>query len=87
MTTTRVAHTANLLPDGMVLIAGGVDADSNGVASAELFNPADGSFTATGSLNDARGDHTATTLADGRVLVAGGADAQTVYDTAEIYQP
>ena len=55
--------------------------------SAELFDPSSGSFTATGSLNDARGNHTATTLANGQILVAGGADADTVLDSAELYQP
>jgi hypothetical protein len=57
------------------------------VASAELFDPSNDSFTATGSLNDARGDHTATTLANGQVLVAGGASSYMVYDSAELYQP
>ena len=71
----------------MVLLAGGVDAGGNGVASAEVFNPADGSFTATGSLNDKRGNHTATLLSNGQVLIAGGADADLVYDSAELYQP
>jgi hypothetical protein len=87
MTSIRVAHTANLLPNGLVLIAGGVDANGNGLASAELFDPSDGSFTATGSLHDKRGNHTATTLADGQVLVAGGADLDMVYDSGELYQP
>jgi hypothetical protein len=87
MTTTRVAHTANLLTNGLVLIAGGVNDSGNGVASCELFDPSSGTFTATGSLNDARGNHTATTLTNGTVLIAGGASADLVLDTAEIYTP
>jgi galactose oxidase-like protein len=72
--TARWDHTATLLPDGMVLIAGG----KNGVplASAELYDPASGTWTATGSLvANARQTHTATLLLDGGVLVAGAQDA------------
>jgi N-acetylneuraminic acid mutarotase len=56
----------------MVLVAGGYD--SNGIvsASAELYDPASGTWTATGSLNTARFSHTATLLQNGMVLVAGG---------------
>ena len=70
--TTRRDHTATLLPNGKVLVAGG----SNGfvLSSAELYDPASGTWTATGSLNTARYAHTATLLQNGRVLVAGGLD-------------
>ena len=64
-------HTATLLPNGQVLVAGG---HGNGrlLASAELYDPATGTWTATGSLATARGYHTATLLPNGKVLVAGG---------------
>ena len=67
-------HFANgtILADGRVLIAGGEDADRNPVATARIWNPRTESFTATGSMTEARVDHSATLLSDGRVLVAGG---------------
>jgi len=60
-----------LLPNGKVLVAGGYNG-STLVSSAELYDPASGTWTATGSLNTARGRHTATLLPNGKVLVAGG---------------
>jgi len=65
-------HTATLLTDGRVLIAGGVDESGENAAYAELFDPASGTFSATGSMTHIRIDHTATLLTDGRVLIAGG---------------
>ncbi len=76
---SRVWHTLTLLPDGKVLSAGGEteSCSSNacslaGVVTAELYDPASGSFSPTGSMVQARETHTATLLNDGRVLLAGG---------------
>ena len=78
--TTRAGQTVTPLRDGRVLIAGGVTCgDANHpevvLASAELFDPATGTFSPTGSMGKPRGGHTATLLADGRVLITGGTTA------------
>jgi hypothetical protein len=74
MTTGRVRHTATLLDDGRVLLTGG-DLPDEGVvrASAELYDPATGTFSRTDPMtSELRQEHTAIRLADGRVLVIGG---------------
>jgi hypothetical protein len=81
MRAARAGQTATLLPDGKVLVAGG------GTASAELYNPATGSFTPTGSLPVAVSAATATLLPDGDVLVAGGLHGQRQVASAELYDP
>ena len=75
LNTARYIHTATLLQNGMVLVAGGRDSNFMASASAELYDPASGSWTATGSLNTARQLHTATLLQNRKVLVAGGSDS------------
>jgi autotransporter-associated beta strand protein len=75
----RIGHTATLLSDGKVLVAGG-----DALGTAELYDPAAGHWTPTGSLITARGGHTATLLLDGKVLVTAG-DATGV--SAELYDP
>src|SRR6267154_507048 len=59
-------HTATLLPNGMVLVAGGYDGNLHISANAELYDPATGTWTATGSVATARQEHTATLLANGK---------------------
>ena len=72
MTSARYGHTATLLPSGKVLIAGG-DTGSAFTNTAELFDPALGTFTATSNtMTSARSFHTATLLPSGKVLLAGG---------------
>src|SRR5215468_10815367 len=53
LSTGRFLHTATLLPSGLVLVVGGNDASFHPTASAELYDPASGTWTATGSLNTA----------------------------------
>jgi len=101
MTVARSGQTATLLPDGQVLVAGGgcnhghtCDAGSflNTLNSAELYNPATGTWARTKSMTFGRQFGTATLLKDGKVLVAGGfnnCDDDFCSDTrtAEIYDP
>jgi N-acetylneuraminic acid mutarotase len=87
MHSARDYATATLLPNGLVLVTGGYG--SGGVlASAELYNPATGTWTTTGSLNAAREVHTATLLPNGLVLVAGGmGTSYQLIASAELYNP
>jgi hypothetical protein len=82
----RTGHAATLLQSGKVLITGGVN-ESATLASALLYDPATGLFTATGSMVTARSNHTSTLLNDGRVLVGGGDNNGVALQTAELYDP
>ena len=84
MTAARYLHTATLLPNGKVLLAGGINT-SRPVAGAELYDPASGTFSTTGPLVTARGYHAAALLPNGTVLVAGG--YFPVLASAELYDP
>ncbi|OJH41209.1 kelch repeat-containing protein [Cystobacter ferrugineus] len=86
--TARKQHTATLLPDGRVLVVGGVDGSGNPLASAEAFDPATGSFSPVSATRVGHGVHTATALADGRVLVVGGlVPGIPSAASAELYDP
>jgi len=79
MTIARSGYTATLLPSGKVLIAGG------NAATAELYDPATGTFTRTGDMTTPRSNHSATLLPDGKVLIAGG--SSLLPSSAELYDP
>ncbi len=88
MNTQRAGHTATLLPDGTVFIAGGVAMFQWFPPRAELYEPDSGIFTATSEMVMARAFHTATLLPDGSVLIVGGTDpSHSPVASAEIYHP
>ena len=91
MSSPRAAHTATLLPDGRVLVAGGCTADScetgDDSATVEIYDPATGSFARSGRLAAPRSGHTATLLAGGQVLLAGGWAGPDPTASAEIWDP
>ena len=72
MSTGRAAAPGTLLPNGQVLIAGGNATHEAHLATAELYDPEAGTFTATAAMSQGRFGHTATLLSNGHVLVTGG---------------
>lgn len=95
MSAGRFSHTATTLLSGKVLVVGGYSfctyySDCAMVASAELYDPTVGAWSAAGSLPRVHGDHTATRLADGTVLVVGGFEepvTNAATANAEVYTP
>ena len=93
MKVAREAHTATLLNNGKVLLAGGDSGAFGQEASAELYDPATNTFTLTGSLASGRTQHTATLLKNGKVLIAGGISGRDLAageagpSVAELYDP
>lgn len=88
MRVARKHHTATVLRDGQVLLAGGEDNNGHALESAELYNPGSGTFRTTGRMMNAHDSGTATLLGDGNVLVAGGfSGASGVTAAAELYEP
>lgn len=93
MATARGAAGLTLasakLPDGRILVPGGGLHSGSSLASAELYNPPTGKFTAAGSMGTPRVGHTVTLLPIGRVLVTGGYNGDTGFAlaTAEVYFP
>jgi hypothetical protein len=93
MINPRFSHTATLLPNGMVLVAGGMARNGVVEANAELYDPGKSQFTFVGKLNSTRGwGSTATLLPNGKVLIAGGASGSwcttsCILSSAELYDP
>ena len=82
MNDYRAWHTATLLLNGKVLIAGG---GFQSARSADLYDPVTGTFTPTGNMTAERRGHSATLLPDGRVLIVGGQYANQ--PSEEVYDP
>jgi hypothetical protein len=87
MLAPRSGHTATLLSNGKVLIAGGMRRNQDFYRSAELYDPATGTFQPTGDLNLARVGHVAVLLRSGKVLLAGGWSGFSGTASAELYDP
>ncbi|MEW6746048.1 MAG: kelch repeat-containing protein [Planctomycetota bacterium] len=88
MLDRRQCHTATLLPDGSVLVAGGNNETDQAYSTAEIYDPVTGEFSATDDMAEERTCAMATLLPNGTVLIAGGYDTFGVFSsTAEIYDP
>ena len=88
MKAARAEHTATLLDDGTVLIAGGLNALSFSQSSAEIFDPATGAFTSlTSAMGTPRCLHTATALTNGCVLLVGGSNFGSSVASADFFDP
>jgi N-acetylneuraminic acid mutarotase len=90
LSIARFDHGAVLLNNGKVLVAGGLDPNAccgaPPLSSAELFDPATGQWTLTGSMNDARENFILIALQNGKVLAAGG-NSYPGLSSAELYDP
>ena len=85
--TVRTGHTATLLQNGKVLVAGGRN-NGGELSSAELYDPDTGLWSGASALGTVRYNHTATLLPDGTVLVAGGNNTGNgPLNSAELYDP
>ena len=86
LNTGRYAHEAVGLPDGRVLVVGGIDTNFNTTASVELYNPATGRWTPTASMSSPRWNFNLVLLPNGLVLVGGG-NGYNAPNYAELYNP
>jgi hypothetical protein len=86
MLVPRDRHTATLLSNGKVLVAGGISTGNQLLSSAEIYDPATGTWKPTGSTTTFRYWHSASLLANGWVLVSGGEGASPFAST-ELYDP
>jgi hypothetical protein len=84
MTVAREGHDAVLLQNGQVLVAGGQGQGSGALTSAELYNPATGTWTATGNMTSGRANFLMILLPNGEVLAAGDGGSS---NSAELYNP
>ncbi len=92
MSVPREGHTATLLRDGRVLVAGGSSNGTVTISSAEIYDPEAGRWFPTGDMTVPREAHVAVLLGTGKVLIAGGGrggmpGGYIAYQNAEIFDP
>ena len=90
MTVPRTLHTATMLKDGRVFIAGGAlnsGFPRDALGTSEIYDPSAGTFSSGPNLATPRVGHTATILQSGKVLITGGENSQGALSSAEIYDP
>ncbi|WP_285575487.1 kelch repeat-containing protein [Geothrix limicola] len=87
LNAARSGHTATTLANGKVLVVGGSDGTLAALATADIYDPSTGLWTATGSLTTGRSGHSATLLSSGKVLVAGGRDGSGSNAAPELFDP
>jgi len=91
MNAARQIPHADLLPNGLVLVTGGLDGFNNALTSSELYDPVAGTFTLSGNMNTGRGNHGTALLSNGQLLVEGGlsgpGNSLATTATAELYNP
>ncbi|HEX6505995.1 MAG TPA: hypothetical protein VF221_00030, partial [Chloroflexota bacterium] len=87
-TPARIRPTMTLLPDGLVLLAGGTNRRDHDLSTASVFHPNTNRWTVTGPMHVPRNSGVAGVLSDGMVLVAGGEQVDDhLLKTAELYNP
>jgi hypothetical protein len=90
MNTLRTLHSATRIGGGgLILIVGGLDQNSNPLSSAELYDPASGTFTTIAAhLSVARYSHGAIMTAGGSILIIGGLGGVGDYlASVEVFTP
>src|SRR5205823_8139411 len=87
MSTPRAWARATLLPGGTVLVSGGLDDHLRFLYTAEIYDPASGTWSSAGTMNDLHYEHIAVLLRDGRVLVGGPGPDCELYVPSLIPEP
>ena len=89
MITGRFWHRAAPLPDGRILVIGGVNVTHRGLTSCEIYDPLMDEWTSAGSLTEPRARFAATVLQNGSIMVTGGHNGtfKGPVATCEIYVP
>ena len=88
LSEARASHSATLLKDGTVLLAGGRNEDSEALSTAEIYDPSSGTWSSTGSMEHSRSGHQAVLLDNGSVLAVGGSsESGEPLAAVEIYDP
>lgn len=86
MLSARGGHTATVLPDFKVLLAGGKNQRGTVLASTEIYDPTTEKFSAGPRMITARAGHISAILGDSNILIAGGAGrGGAALSSSEVY--